>query len=156
MWAVRRLNSPPTTPSHPHKWQGILKGRNDELGPEESREEGQVAAKVSSQETLVGLEAACKGGVSCVRRGVGQISGSRSWESSPAEMFARVPSPDGLSADCRLRSDSHLVNLNEDPLMSECLLYHIKDACHQVAFALGLWAAPLLRQKHSCRGTCLS
>ena len=21
----------------------------------------------------------------------------------------------------------HLVNLNEDPLMSECLLYHIKD-----------------------------
>jgi len=29
--------------------------------------------------------------------------------------------------DVSLTQTAHLVNLNEDPLMSECLLYYIKD-----------------------------
>lgn len=32
-----------------------------------------------------------------------------------------------LSLACVVVETPHLVNLNEDPLMSECLLYYIKD-----------------------------
>ena len=37
-------------------------------------------------------------------------------------MVAAKPNP-----TFSLTQTPHLVNLNEDPLMSECLLYHIKD-----------------------------
>lgn len=51
------------------------------------------------------------------------------WESSPRWGCSRQgwhPPPTPLTAPL-LPQTPHLVNLNEDPLMSECLLYHIKD-----------------------------
>ncbi|XP_074424192.1 kinesin-like protein KIF1C [Larus michahellis] len=41
------------------------------------------------------------------------------WAAAPGKTFANITTP-------------HLVNLNEDPLMSECLLYYIKDGVTRV------------------------
>lgn len=73
---------------------------------------------------------------------MGQISGSRSWESSPAEMFARVPSlpPDGpLLTAAPSRSDSAPGEPERRPPDVRVSALPHQRWRHQVAFALGLW-----------------
>lgn len=57
------------------------------------------------------------------------------------------PFPDHLPSP---HQTPHLVNLNEDPLMSECLLYHIKDGVTRYRSLSGLWGSLLLWC--GCRG----
>ncbi|XP_038624837.1 kinesin-like protein KIF1C [Tachyglossus aculeatus] len=49
-----------------------------------------------------------------------------------AEMGVAVREDGGTVGVFSPRKTPHLVNLNEDPLMSECLLYHIKDGVTRV------------------------
>lgn len=51
----------------------------------------------------------------------------RGWESSPRWGHSSPPPPAMPLISALHHQTPHLVNLNEDPLMSECLLYHIKD-----------------------------
>lgn len=49
--------------------------------------------------------------------------------------FARIFSLGGTVGVFSPKKTPHLVNLNEDPFMSECLLYYIKDGVTRVGSA---------------------
>ncbi|XP_056607205.1 kinesin-like protein KIF1A [Triplophysa dalaica] len=49
-----------------------------------------------------------------------------------AEMGVAMRADGGTVGVCSPKKTPHLVNLNEDPLMSECLLYYIKDGVTRV------------------------
>lgn len=49
-----------------------------------------------------------------------------------AEMGVALREDGGTVGVFSPKKTPHLVNLNEDPLMSECLLYHIKDGVTRV------------------------
>ncbi|NWZ88514.1 KIF1C protein, partial [Poecile atricapillus] len=73
-----------------------------------------------------------------------------------AEMGVALREDGGTVGVFSPKKTPHLVNLNEDPLMSECLLYHIKDGVTrvgQVDVDIKL-SGPFIREKHCLFRSC--
>ncbi|XP_066065174.1 LOW QUALITY PROTEIN: kinesin-like protein KIF1C [Chamaea fasciata] len=73
-----------------------------------------------------------------------------------AEMGVALREDGGTVGVFSPKKTPHLVNLNEDPLMSECLLYHIKDGVTrvgQVDVDIKL-SGPFIREQHCLFRSC--
>uniref|UniRef100_A0A2R9C138 Kinesin family member 1C n=1 Tax=Pan paniscus TaxID=9597 RepID=A0A2R9C138_PANPA len=121
--ALPAVSSPPApvSPSSPTTHNGELEpsfspNTEPQIGPEEAMERLQVGRK-----EVTGSEGKTDICLSSAHR-----------EALLAEMGVAVREDGGTVGVFSPKKTPHLVNLNEDPLMSECLLYHIKDGVTRV------------------------
>uniref|UniRef100_A0A8C9M620 Kinesin family member 1C n=1 Tax=Panthera tigris altaica TaxID=74533 RepID=A0A8C9M620_PANTA len=120
--ALPAVSSPPApaSASHPPAHNGELEpsfspSAEPQIGPEEETEKIIAELNETWEEKLRKTEA---------------LRMER--EALLAEMGVAVREDGGTVGVFSPKKTPHLVNLNEDPLMSECLLYHIKDGITRV------------------------
>ncbi|XP_035580532.1 kinesin-like protein KIF1C isoform X1 [Zalophus californianus] len=122
------VSSPPApaSPSHPPAHNGELEpsfspSAEPQIGPEEAMERLQETEKIIAELNETWEEKLRKTEALRMER-----------EALLAEMGVAVREDGGTVGVFSPKKTPHLVNLNEDPLMSECLLYHIKDGVTRV------------------------
>ncbi|XP_047564735.1 kinesin-like protein KIF1C isoform X2 [Lutra lutra] len=126
--ALPAVSSPPAlaSPSHPPVHNGELEpsfspSAEPQIGPEEAMERLQETEKIIAELNETWEEKLRKTEALRMER-----------EALLAEMGVAVREDGGTVGVFSPKKTPHLVNLNEDPLMSECLLYHIKDGITRV------------------------
>uniref|UniRef100_A0A452UDH7 Kinesin-like protein n=1 Tax=Ursus maritimus TaxID=29073 RepID=A0A452UDH7_URSMA len=126
--ALPSVSSPPAppSPSHPSTHNGELESSfspnaEPQIGPEEAMERLQETEKIIAELNETWEEKLRKTEALRMER-----------EALLAEMGVAVREDGGTVGVFSPKKTPHLVNLNEDPLMSECLLYHIKDGVTRV------------------------
>ncbi|EFB18906.1 hypothetical protein PANDA_019178, partial [Ailuropoda melanoleuca] len=126
--ALPAVSSPPAppSPSHPSTHNGELEpsfspNAEPQIGPEEAMERLQETEKIIAELNETWEEKLRKTEALRMER-----------EALLAEMGVAVREDGGTVGVFSPKKTPHLVNLNEDPLMSECLLYHIKDGVTRV------------------------
>ncbi|XP_069857772.1 kinesin-like protein KIF1C isoform X2 [Dipodomys merriami] len=122
------VSNPPTPalPSSPPAHNGELEpsfspNAEPQIGPEEAMERLQETEKIIAELNETWEEKLRKTEALRMER-----------EALLAEMGVAVREDGGTVGVFSPKKTPHLVNLNEDPLMSECLLYHIKDGVTRV------------------------
>ncbi|XP_077021760.1 kinesin-like protein KIF1C isoform X2 [Tamandua tetradactyla] len=116
----------PVSPSSPPTHNGELESSfspnaEPHIGPEEAMERLQETEKIIAELNETWEEKLRKTEALRMER-----------EALLAEMGVAVREDGGTVGVFSPKKTPHLVNLNEDPLMSECLLYHIKDGITRV------------------------
>nr|XP_015106097.2 LOW QUALITY PROTEIN: kinesin-like protein KIF1C [Vicugna pacos] len=116
----------PASPSSPPAHNGELEpsfspNAEPQIGPEEAMERLQETEKIIAELNETWEEKLRKTEALRMER-----------EALLAEMGVAVREDGGTVGVFSPKKTPHLVNLNEDPLMSECLLYHIKDGITRV------------------------
>uniref|UniRef100_A0A4X1UVS3 Kinesin motor domain-containing protein n=1 Tax=Sus scrofa TaxID=9823 RepID=A0A4X1UVS3_PIG len=126
--ALPAVSSPPApaSPSSPSAHNGELElpfspSSEPQIGPEEAMERLQETEKIIAELNETWEEKLRKTEALRMER-----------EALLAEMGVAVREDGGTVGVFSPKKTPHLVNLNEDPLMSECLLYHIKDGVTRV------------------------
>ncbi|VFV28896.1 kinesin family member 1c [Lynx pardinus] len=126
--ALPAVSSPPApvSASHPPAHNGELEpsfspSAEPQIGPEEAMERLQETEKIIAELNETWEEKLRKTEALRMER-----------EALLAEMGVAVREDGGTVGVFSPKKTPHLVNLNEDPLMSECLLYHIKDGITRV------------------------
>ncbi|XP_036078706.1 kinesin-like protein KIF1C isoform X2 [Rousettus aegyptiacus] len=126
--ALPATSSPPApvSPSSPPAHNGELEpsfspNAEPQIGPEEAMERLQETEKIIAELNETWEEKLRKTEALRMER-----------EALLAEMGVAVREDGGTVGVFSPKKTPHLVNLNEDPLMSECLLYHIKDGVTRV------------------------
>uniref|UniRef100_A0A8C2VP63 Kinesin family member 1C n=1 Tax=Chinchilla lanigera TaxID=34839 RepID=A0A8C2VP63_CHILA len=125
--ALPAVSSPPApaSPSSPLAHNGELEpsfsNAEPQIGPEEAMERLQETEKIIAELNETWEEKLRKTEALRMER-----------EALLAEMGVAVREDGGTVGVFSPKKTPHLVNLNEDPLMSECLLYHIKDGITRV------------------------
>uniref|UniRef100_A0A2K5Z4S5 Kinesin-like protein n=1 Tax=Mandrillus leucophaeus TaxID=9568 RepID=A0A2K5Z4S5_MANLE len=124
--ALPAVSSPPAPPSSPTTHNGELEpsfspNTEPQIGPEEAMERLQETEKIIAELNETWEEKLRKTEALRMER-----------EALLAEMGVAVREDGGTVGVFSPKKTPHLVNLNEDPLMSECLLYHIKDGVTRV------------------------
>uniref|UniRef100_A0A8C9DQL4 Kinesin-like protein n=1 Tax=Prolemur simus TaxID=1328070 RepID=A0A8C9DQL4_PROSS len=126
--ALPAMSSPPApaSPSSPPAHNGELEpsfspNAEPQIGPEEAMERLQETEKIIAELNETWEEKLRKTEALRMER-----------EALLAEMGVAVREDGGTVGVFSPKKTPHLVNLNEDPLMSECLLYHIKDGVTRV------------------------
>uniref|UniRef100_A0A2K6B9Y4 Kinesin family member 1C n=1 Tax=Macaca nemestrina TaxID=9545 RepID=A0A2K6B9Y4_MACNE len=126
--ALPAVSSPPApvSPSSPTTHNGELEpsfspNTEPQIGPEEAMERLQETEKIIAELNETWEEKLRKTEALRMER-----------EALLAEMGVAVREDGGTVGVFSPKKTPHLVNLNEDPLMSECLLYHIKDGVTRV------------------------
>ncbi|ERE69322.1 kinesin-like protein KIF1C-like protein [Cricetulus griseus] len=126
--ALPAVSSPPApaSPSSPPPHNGELEpsfspSAEPQIGPEEAMERLQETEKIIAELNETWEEKLRKTEALRMER-----------EALLAEMGVAVREDGGTVGVFSPKKTPHLVNLNEDPLMSECLLYHIKDGVTRV------------------------
>ncbi|XP_059991580.1 kinesin-like protein KIF1C isoform X2 [Lagenorhynchus albirostris] len=126
--ALPAVSSPsaPASPSSPAAHNGELEpsfspSAEPQIGPEEAMERLQETEKIIAELNETWEEKLRKTEALRMER-----------EALLAEMGVAVREDGGTVGVFSPKKTPHLVNLNEDPLMSECLLYHIKDGVTRV------------------------
>uniref|UniRef100_G1TN31 Kinesin family member 1C n=1 Tax=Oryctolagus cuniculus TaxID=9986 RepID=G1TN31_RABIT len=126
--ALAAVSSPtaPASPSSPPTHNGELEPSfsptaEPQIGPEEAMERLQETEKIIAELNETWEEKLRKTEALRMER-----------EALLAEMGVAVREDGGTVGVFSPKKTPHLVNLNEDPLMSECLLYHIKDGITRV------------------------
>uniref|UniRef100_A0A0P6JY08 Kinesin-like protein KIF1C n=1 Tax=Heterocephalus glaber TaxID=10181 RepID=A0A0P6JY08_HETGA len=113
--------SPSSPPAHNGELEPSFSNTEPQIGPEEAMERLQETEKIIAELNETWEEKLRKTEALRMER-----------EALLAEMGVAVREDGGTVGVFSPKKTPHLVNLNEDPLMSECLLYHIKDGITRV------------------------